>query len=923
MDNTADIEKARREAIGYIPDPDSKDERRGRKSNDDRDSKGSKARNNNKDPSSPLRRHKRSSSRSSGSSGRHSKSPGRHRSRSSTKQEREDHDAKRRSRRSINHTTVSPGAIASIDGHQGKCPSTSSRRPVKSSASHHHKSPSTSSRGSARSSLSHNNEKVRCRTRSSKPGAVSETLGDEEAFRSKTNAERSYSGRTHNRDSKDKRRHSHPASSPGAEASRDSSTRSRYTKRSDLDGLPMVGINIEEEHTVDPQEEYAAVAAKVVDEDDEEELFRKRMDKREAEIRLQIAMEQLPHAGDEVAFEEDQRAEAPSRGSRKTRGVLVCLILVAGAIVGALYGNGVIESSSKPAPVPILDDANDAQDSAVEIDTDNPTQAPFVADSVATFPTSTPSLVFVYDPPDADQCDLISQGLAVEGREDMIEHSFALVLNGTLSKDAGMESLKAALTDSIQSNVMPKLTGCDVSNQRRGLRNGPQQMERRRMNDPYAYIVGNVVIVDITSLRDSVEDLSSFQVNIILYTQGEEVITINLIGRISDAFNDDDSFVVQLQTDDFFDDIELVGVQTLDPTSAPTNVVSSVPNSVPTSTPTVIASQSPTFAPLSLPTTDAPTKNPTSAPATGSPSNAPSSIPTPRPSLRPSIQPAPGATPMPTSEPSMTPSSAPSHQPTSGPTSAPTDGPTSGPTNAPSSEPSSAPTNVPTSAPTYGPTPSPTSNPTDAPSESPTEKTRLQIITDAVTAAGIEENDLKADIMYWLDVVDDWEPPSEEIFYWTDRYALAVYFSETQGGDWILLDTGVSDRSGVSVCDWDGVSCDTTESASSFVTNDSWAYALAATIPTEMGGNDLDAAPYPEAVNGLTSLNSLLLNDNGLTGTIPASISNLQALTLLDLESNDLTGTIPVLPNNGIIDTCRLEDNNFSGTSNAGDCDVD
>ncbi|KAK6930663.1 Leucine-rich repeat [Dillenia turbinata] len=50
------------------------------------------------------------------------------------------------------------------------------------------------------------------------------------------------------------------------------------------------------------------------------------------------------------------------------------------------------------------------------------------------------------------------------------------------------------------------------------------------------------------------------------------------------------------------------------------------------------------------------------------------------------------------------------------------------------------------------------------------------------------------------------------------------------------------------------------------------------------------------AFANLTSLKSLYLNDNNITGPIPQSLTTLPQLTTLDVSNNNLTGTIPVFP---------------------------
>jgi hypothetical protein len=49
----------------------------------------------------------------------------------------------------------------------------------------------------------------------------------------------------------------------------------------------------------------------------------------------------------------------------------------------------------------------------------------------------------------------------------------------------------------------------------------------------------------------------------------------------------------------------------------------------------------------------------------------------------------------------------------------------------------------------------------------------------------------------------------------------------------------------------------------------------------------------PESIGGLSSLTELYLFDNKLDGTIPESLGDLSSLVIIDLGNNELTGEIP------------------------------
>ncbi|KAJ8427169.1 hypothetical protein Cgig2_024701 [Carnegiea gigantea] len=66
------------------------------------------------------------------------------------------------------------------------------------------------------------------------------------------------------------------------------------------------------------------------------------------------------------------------------------------------------------------------------------------------------------------------------------------------------------------------------------------------------------------------------------------------------------------------------------------------------------------------------------------------------------------------------------------------------------------------------------------------------------------------------------------------------------------------------------------------------------------------------AFANLTSLNSIILNDNNLVGSIPNELSNLKALRLFDVSNNNLTGKVPNFASNVVVKT---DGNKFIGTS--------
>ena len=126
-----------------------------------------------------------------------------------------------------------------------------------------------------------------------------------------------------------------------------------------------------------------------------------------------------------------------------------------------------------------------------------------------------------------------------------------------------------------------------------------------------------------------------------------------------------------------------------------------------------------------------------------------------------------------------------------------------------------------------------------------------------------------------------------------ERDALVALYNNTDGDNWTNR-TGwlLSDDP----CGWFGVSCSGRQVWQVVLDDNN----LTGSIPAELGD--------------LTNLATLLLGKNNLTGPIPVELGNLTALITLVLRSNDLTGPIPVeLANLTALITLWLQDNNLTG----------
>mmetsp|Transcript_19094 Transcript_19094/g.47194 ORF Transcript_19094/g.47194 Transcript_19094/m.47194 type:complete len:388 (-) Transcript_19094:364-1527(-) len=161
------------------------------------------------------------------------------------------------------------------------------------------------------------------------------------------------------------------------------------------------------------------------------------------------------------------------------------------------------------------------------------------------------------------------------------------------------------------------------------------------------------------------------------------------------------------------------------------------------------------------------------------------------------------------------------------------------------------------------------------------------------------------------------------------RYRAAlVYYS--LGGDDSSWTTSTNWMTESNACDWFGLECDGYTSGT-----DSSTYApitavrldqngLTGELPAElfgfpslqriiMEGNSISGS-IPEGISQATQLATLDLDFNSLSGELPAGLYTLPSITNIDLNNNNLTGGISSsISNLKSLNVLNLEDNNLSG----------
>ena len=152
-----------------------------------------------------------------------------------------------------------------------------------------------------------------------------------------------------------------------------------------------------------------------------------------------------------------------------------------------------------------------------------------------------------------------------------------------------------------------------------------------------------------------------------------------------------------------------------------------------------------------------------------------------------------------------------------------------------------------------------------------------------------------------------------------DRAVLVKLYNATNGDNWRNNDGWLSD---LPLDQWHGVTTDGRGNVTELWLDEN---NLSGTIPAEIGALEALAILYltdnqlvgdiPHELWRLTSLYSLYLSSNNLTGNIPTEIGNLKSLQDLGLSWNDISGTIPKeIWQLTALTQLDLQSNNLTGT---------
>jgi hypothetical protein len=137
--------------------------------------------------------------------------------------------------------------------------------------------------------------------------------------------------------------------------------------------------------------------------------------------------------------------------------------------------------------------------------------------------------------------------------------------------------------------------------------------------------------------------------------------------------------------------------------------------------------------------------------------------------------------------------------------------------------------------------------------------------------------------------------------------ALKEFYGATNGDSWLRKDYWLDEQK--SICEWYGISC---KDEKLYLNKDNMDLETVTLIHLTLDNNNLTGT-LPAALHKIKFLRSLNLRNNSLAGTIPEEFEMLKMLNKLNLSDNLLYGSLPILKKYASIASIDLSRNRFSG----------
>jgi len=323
---------------------------------------------------------------------------------------------------------------------------------------------------------------------------------------------------------------------------------------------------------------------------------------------------------------DDDKSDDSSNGGFKR---IIIIVLIFAVLIGAGCAAYFLVLSDKKVQATTNTTDATASPTTKGPTTEAPSRTP-PPTAISTLPTTAPTVPpLKYPPPSEEDCEAMSNGRPVDGRDEKLQVQLVIVLDVSLSMNANPRVVAEDLKLDLQERMISELAGCGESGLRRRLANhidGDPPPQR----EDYRFLIADGVVTNVQRVAGCIAPLPTWnchqmEAHLDVFLNGDEP-KYGIISILSESFENLARTLGWNPTTRSIDldSIILLEEPPIDPpivtTMAPTKVAPSNPTDSPSSPP----SHNPTA--VVVQPTDLPSKSPTKKP-TGRPTPWPTSKP--------------------------------------------------------------------------------------------------------------------------------------------------------------------------------------------------------------------------------------------------------------------------------------------------------
>jgi hypothetical protein len=308
-------------------------------------------------------------------------------------------------------------------------------------------------------------------------------------------------------------------------------------------------------------------------------------DEEAAEEEIMTRPEQLFHGNIQGTAESDNIDEADKTQmclKKKWRVVVVVILGLTAIIMGVVLGPHQFDDANAPS---ILAPPNVSSSPSTDL--------------------------IVYKIPSPTVCSNISKGQTLESQSEMDTESFILSMEASVKGDLEPAQWLSELQDIMQEKMMPLVAGCpDI--ERRNLRSDTNLISVRKMNENFAYVIGNAQIdTSYETARFAVGEIEmryTIEIIVIITLEYSNQDSDLLLNHIYNVYRSKEALAEFLQVEQTITKLKFESVKIYTPSQSPSHGPTKMHSLTPTATPT--KSSRPTFNGETYSPTKAPSMNP-------------------------------------------------------------------------------------------------------------------------------------------------------------------------------------------------------------------------------------------------------------------------------------------------------------------------